>query len=137
MSDLPVQPSLEAVLVAALKAQTSLDATFGNRISTKLPTAPIYPALTLRRSGSFRPVERWLTAITVEFAVWGDTGSEPATEEAADLAESVVLGLVGPYDAAVVTGVEPVLGPRNIPDPETDRPRYIFEVRVFSHPVPA
>jgi hypothetical protein len=135
MSDLPVQPPLEAILVAALRASTSLDATFADRISTRLtepPTSGI--RLTLRRSGGHRTVEPWLAAATFEFSIWGDHGTEPALEEAANLAESVVLGLLGPYDAAVITGVEPVLGPRNVPDPETGRPRYLFESRIFAHP---
>lgn len=131
----PVMPAIEKLLVAALKAESELDATFGDRIATKLGTSPVFPFLTLRRTGSFRPVEKWLVAATVEFEVWGDLETEPATELAANLAESVVLGLSGAYASAVVTGVEPVLGPRNVGDPETGRPRYIFEARVFAHPV--
>jgi hypothetical protein len=137
MSDHPVQPDLEKVVVAALRASTSLDGTFADRISTRLPPEPTYPYLTLRQTGASRPVERWLVGATVEFVVWGAVDGEPAARAAANLAESVVLGLVGPYDAAVVSGVEPVIGPRNVTDPETGRPRYIFEVRVFAHPVAA
>lgn len=130
----PQMPAIEAVLVGALKAETDLDATFSNRIATRLPAEPTFPFLTLRRSGGFRPVERWLAAVTVEFEVWGGKDEEEATEVAADLAESVVLALQGDYASAVVTGVQPVLGPRNVGDPETGRPRYIFETRVFVHP---
>jgi hypothetical protein len=135
----PVQPPLEAVVIAALKAETDLDATFGDRIATKLDEDRGYPFLTAHAStGGTRPDERWLAARTVEFAVWGEHGSEPALEVAANLAESVVLGLSGFYASpgvdAYITGVEPVLGPRNVADPATGRPRYIFEARVFVHP---
>jgi len=131
----PVMPAIEAELVGILQAEADLEPTFGDRIATKLDPSPAYPFLTLHRTGGFRPVERWLVAVTVEFGVWGESGSEPELEVAANLAESVVLGLQGAYASAVVTGVEPVLGPRNVPDPETDRPRYLFESRVFAHPI--
>lgn len=134
MSDLPVQPNVETLVVGALAAATSLDATFGDRIATRRDEEAGFPFLTLRRTGGARPVEAWLVGASIEFQVWGAQDEEEATETAANLAESVVLGLSGPYASAVVTGVEPIIGPRNVPDPETDWPRYIFEARVFVHP---
>lgn len=134
MSDYPLLPDVESALVSALRASSSIGAVFGDRIATSLPSDPTYPFLTLTRTGGADIVPRWFEGATVELQVWGGAGEEVATAAAVRLARSVVLGLSGVYDGAVVTGVETVLGPRNLGDPETGRPRYIFEVRVFAHP---
>jgi hypothetical protein len=41
------------------------------------------------------------------------------------------------HDLGVVTFVGEALGLRNLPDPETNDPRYLFDSLVYVHPFPS
>lgn len=132
----PVQPDLEEAISAALDASSRIRAVFGERFGAELIEGAERPFLTYYLGGGYRPVELWLEATPITFDVWGDQDAEVITSAAAREAESVVLGLRGVYASAVITGVQPILGVRPQADPASpERARYLFEVRLFSHPL--
>ena len=127
----------EALAVAHLKADATLDALVGNRISTELP-ADFTPQGRLQIEGEHGlPVDAdtsHLQRVRIQVKAFGAT-KEQAFDVAA-LAYASLRGATGTHALAIVTRVTQYLGLRWSPDPETDNPRYLFGVILYCHAVP-
>lgn len=126
-------PSAEALVVAFLRAQPAVMAIVGNRISTRIPDAPTWPLIRVRRVGG-TPQATWEDAPRVQIECWADVGQDVAAD---DLSRAVISVLV---DAGYRVGgagylavAVPVLGPLPLYDPDTDRPRYIVDVSCLTY----
>jgi hypothetical protein len=132
-------PDIEAIAVTYLEADTDVAALCDGRVYTEIPEGPTYPFLTvLRIAGRPRPRPRWLDQAQLQVAAWGNDAGF-SREDTRDLCETAVAALhelVGTTALGVVTGVEDVLGPRSLPDPETSWPRFVAEVLITAHPEP-
>jgi hypothetical protein len=125
------------------------------RFYDRRPDDPIDPLGTFHRALGTEAVEGHLDAPVIHFEAWGPkpevgTDAADAKAQAKDLARTLKAimrdrDFVGTFDPTattggplgVVTGTEDVMGITWAPDPETDQPRYIFQIRIFIHPTPA
>jgi hypothetical protein len=130
-------PDIEAIAVAYLMAHPDITAICGDRVYTEIPEGPTYPFVTvLRIAGRPRPRPRWIDQAQLQISAWGND-DDLSREDTRDLCETAVAALhdlPGVTDLGVVTGVEDILGPRSLPDPETSFPRFEAEVLVTAHP---
>lgn len=138
-------PDAEELVIAYLLASDDIAALVGERVFPELPQdQDEWPILLVERVGGLPAAERHLDAPEIELQAWADTKAEARTLAAT--AQAVLQELVGiqpppapsgPPAIGVVSGIEHVNGLQWVPDPETGRPRYVFEIRVFVHPPPA
>lgn len=132
-------PDAEGIAVAYLTA-TILDV--DERVSTNLPENAERPYITVSRIGGRpRPEPHWLDQAHLEVSVWGASpDDDPLTRDTTfDICATALAALhelPGITELGIVTAVEDILGPRNIPDPATSWPRYIAEVLLTTHPDP-
>lgn len=126
---------VESLLVRELKAHADIIAIVGPRVATELPPKASFPYLTLFLTGGNVIVERHLSAPTVQVDAWGGTRAE--ARNLALVAQGVIHTLRGTYTEGVVSGAEDLIPVRRLFDATANRPRYMFEVRVFAHPLPA
>lgn len=126
-------PDVERTAVTWLRTRTDVTALLGQRIATEVPANPTFPLVRLTRVGGVAPVLDHLDAGRLQVDVWGDT-KQQARDAAATVLSALITDLPGTtVDGVVVTGVVQDLGFTWQPDPDTDRPRYLFGVAVFAH----
>lgn len=110
-------------------------------VYSSVPRTPSYPLVTISRVGGI-PVEyHRLDFASLQIDVWGTSKTE-ARDIAAE-ARAALFGMEGQSysmaddwpDDAVVTGVSDTLGLTWLPDPETNRDRYVFGVGLYLHAV--
>lgn len=127
-------PDAELWAVNALRASADLAALTGIRVYTSIPADPTYPLVRVTRIGGVPTIRQHLDVARLQIDAWGTTKFEARTVAAT--AQAVLHATVGAHDEGVVTAVEDDLGMSWQPDPETDRPRYLFGVAVYLHPNP-
>lgn len=133
-------PDTEGIIVAYLSGHPDVD--ISDNVSTDLPEGHNAYHLTIRRIGGRpRPEPHWIDQAHIELAAWGVDPAEDAltrdtTFDLCATALAALHELPGITALGIVTDVEDILGPRNVPDPVTSWPRYIAEVLVTTHPDP-
>ena len=132
---LAVMADAELVVVTYLKSHDDVTALVGNRVITELPAAPIFPLLRVIRIGGLSPAPRRLDAAHLQVEAWA------ATQETARLVAATAQAALweagnATNNGAVITGVDNTLGLSWSPDPPSNRPRYLFSMYVYSHPIP-
>jgi len=122
-------PDVEAMVRAALANADIAD----GRVYSSIPARPTYPLVRVQRLGGLPAVERRLDRARIQIDAWGNNKSEAFDiAEAARLAVHEAEGTVyGQFDG-FITGVEDELGMTFLPDPETNRDRYVFAVAVYA-----
>ena len=131
--DFQLFPDVEALCSEWLREQLSA------RVYSTIPSNPVYPLMTVKRIGGLPADRARLDRANLQIDVWGNNKSE-----ARDLADSARRQLhrmegrifstgAGDVVNAVVTGVRDNLGMTWLPDPSSDRDRYIFGVSVYAH----
>lgn len=130
-----ILPDVEGIAIAYLTAQAELDVYVDGRVYAHVPENPTYPFVTVVRIGGRpRPQPHWIDQAHLQVIAW----SEDSRSEAFDACATALAALhelPGITALGIVTGVEDVLGPRPLPDPETSNPRFIAEVLVTAHPL--
>jgi hypothetical protein len=129
-------PDIEALCAEQVRE------TLSARVYSSIPRDPVYPLITVKRIGGVPAVRERLDSARLQLDVWGTSKSE--ARDLADQARVVLHGMeskvysVTGGDAvnAVVTGVVDNLGLTWLPDPVTDRDRYIFGVVIYAHSTP-
>lgn len=120
---------------------------YADRISSRTGKGQAYPAITLFSVGGPAIVEGHFSATRLQVDVWGSirtTGATPPAggyrKQARDLAFAVEKAIRAVRnqvrDEGLVTNTTLVIGIRPIEEPETERPRFGFDVRVLAHPLP-
>lgn len=129
MSELLVAPDVETAVVAWLKnGMGSLADKVGTKVPATMPARMVKVSLT---GGSRRDVATDVAQATVE--CWGP--DEPTTSLMARTAQGLMFSAAGMTAGTVfVRKVETVGGVQNFPDPDTNKPRYIFTVRWHVRP---
>ena len=128
-------PDVEAIAVAYLAAHAELDLYVDGRVYADVPESPSYPFVTVTRvGGQPRPRPHWIDQAHLQVFAWSENDRAEAFDTCAT-ALAALHELPGITALGVVTGVEDVLGPRPLYDPETSRPRFIAEVLVTAHPL--
>ena len=126
-------PDIEAIVAYELRTQLSA------RVYSSIPENPTFPLIIVKRIGGIPSDRIRLDSASLQIEIWGNSKSE-----AFDLAASArktVFGLepkvcttgAGYPVNAIVTGVSDSLGLTWLPDPVTDKDRYIFGLLVFAH----
>lgn len=135
-------PSAEALVVEYLKADASIAALVGTRVSTELPSTPTFPLLTVTLFGGIEKLPRHLHDSYVQLLAWGrssDQGGKADADLLIRTAQAVMLEAdTVAHSRGVVTYVRTVQDPRWFPDDAVtpSRPRYLCEVSVTVHPHP-
>jgi hypothetical protein len=127
----------EALAVAHLKADATLDALVGNRVSTELPAGFLAEGRLQVEGEHGLPVDAdtsHLQRVRIQVKAFGETKEEAF--DVAALAYASLRGAVGSHALAIVTRVTQYIGLRWSPDPETDIPRYLFGLVLYCHAVP-
>lgn len=137
---LVIPVDIEALVHDYLVAQADVGALVADRIYTRIPEAAKWPLIRLTRIGGLpRTLEPlWLDAPVLQVDAWGPL-EDDGKVKAQDLGATARAALDAMSDVdhalGVVTGVETIADLQWAPDPETDRPRYLFRVQVFVHPL--
>lgn len=145
-----VLPSATQIVTAYLSTHSELAALFadnpstGDTITGRVVGHPydriVWPFITVRRIGGPTNTHHWLDHPLMEIAAWSEDRSGVSGEvEAEALCRTAVAALwdmpqVDDDGLGVVTDVADQTGPRPIPDPVTDKPRWIAEVLLTLHP---
>lgn len=128
-----VGPNVEAAAAAWLLASPELVDLVGDRIGTELDlSAPsALPALRLTRVSTVSPARRALDGATVQVEGWAE--DSPTARLVCELARGRLLadGFAAVHAAATITGVDDAGGPRPLPDPQTETPRWIASVTIY------
>ena len=122
-------PDIEAMVRSAL-ADANVA---GGRVYSSVPARPTYPLVTVKRLGGLPAVERRLDRARIQIDAWGNNNAEAfdiaeAARLAAHEAEATAFGEFHGF----ITGVEDELGMTFLPDPETNKDRYVFAVAVYA-----
>lgn len=127
---------VEALVANAIRDEAGVAALVSDRIYVgNIPEKPTYPFGRLFRLGGPTDFLGHLDHARVQFEAFA---RDRVT--ALDLAREMLgaaLPLVGSFDEGVVTGVAPFIGITYLPDPPTGYPRYIFDLVIHCHPIPA
>ena len=138
-------PDVEQIVSLYLRSVTEVTDLVGQRVYTQLPNSPTFPLVKLTRFGGApvfnRPLH--LDRALLQFDAYGGN-----KRESQQLAEMVRAALADPDfvglreldgdPIGVVTGVD--FGDlRWLPDSSYTpaKPRYVFDIAVFTHPAPA
>lgn len=126
-------PDAERLVTTYLRNVPAISAYVGSRVTTELPSAPVYPAVTVARVGGVPSLAGYLDEATLDIACWGTTKVQ--AEELARTVEAAMLIIVGTYALGVVTDSRQMgIGLRWDVDEATDRPRYLMTWSLYVHP---
>lgn len=135
-------PDVEAIVINYLLGRAEVTAIFGTRIGTELDLtgpAPL-PALRIGTVGGVVGTPRRLDGTSIQLESWADdriTARDGLAATRAVLLEEGAGSIVGTHAGlGVVTGTSDGQLPRPLPDPETDRPRWLCVLYVYAHPLP-
>lgn len=128
-----IAPDVEKAATSYLRSELSargFPATVATRVPASMPALMVRVELT---GGTRRDVVTDRPQITVE--VWHS--SSVTASQVARLAEALMLDAAGETAGSLwVRRVESVGGAQDFPDPDTNRPRYMFTVRWHVRPTP-
>jgi hypothetical protein len=120
-------PDIEAVCIQALHAE-------GLRAYSSLPGSPTWPLVTVQRTGGIPAVYQLLDAAVIDFNTWAANKAD--ARDLADQARQIIYAMTNATNTeweCTVTAVEDTLGMTFQPDPETNRDRYVFALRVYAY----
>lgn len=129
----------ELLIQGMLRPDFDIQDHFGTRVYVSVPADPVYPLLRIQRLGGTVLDSRmlWLDRARVQWDVWADT--RKAAWRAADTVRSLLIASQGksfpPH--GWVDGITEITGPFNLPDPDSNRVRYIGEVLILVRPLAA
>ncbi|MGH2651414.1 MAG: hypothetical protein ACRDHK_09430 [Actinomycetota bacterium] len=127
-----VFPDAEAVASVALRAASITDLEV--RVYSSIPKDPTYPLAIVQRLGG-NPAERHhLDGPRIQVEVYAESKSQ--AHDVAALARVALFELEGTAVSdpdAYVTGVEDAVALQWLPDPATDKDRYVFSVYLYLH----
>lgn len=129
-------PDVETLVVKHLLDDATLK-TAGLKLvaGPAFPDNPDWPWVRVHRSGGPAPIPFWLDGGRCQIDVWG-TEDTTLLRSITSKVFASLQGLVGVHELGVVTAVEETVPRAYIPG-EGGRPRYLFEIRVFAHPLPS
>ena len=126
---------VEELVTNVLLDDAGIIALAGTRIYTDLPPSPQFPLGIVRRVGGTTDFLGHLDSSRIQFEAWArDKGS--ARDLAAEML-ATALAMSGTFDEGIVTNASPLIGLTYIPDQPTGIPRYVFDLTVAVHPIPA
>lgn len=129
-------PDVETLIVKHLQADQDLErAGLKMVVGPEFPKTPRWPLVKIHRSGGPAEFAPWLDGGRYQVDVYG----RESTTELRTIAAKVYVSLqnmVGVHPEGVVNGVQETLGRTYLPDPQTGRPRIVWEVRVVAHSNP-
>ncbi|MDF1596945.1 MAG: DUF3168 domain-containing protein [Acidimicrobiia bacterium] len=124
---------VEALTVAHLLTDSTVTTLTGTRIGTEIPAGQAWPKVRVFRISGPYVVGDHLERASLQIDVWAD--DKPAAWDVTAVTRKSVLSMWSTsHVLGVVTKVEETLGPSWLPDPETDRPHYMFGAAVYTHP---
>lgn len=97
------------------------------------PNDPDFPAIRIHRSGGVAYFSPWIDAARVQIDVWGQKDTAQL-RRITSLTYKKLMEMRGVHEEGVVTDVTETVGRVFLPAPDTKRIRYLFEVRVTTHP---
>lgn len=129
MTEVLVSPDVEGVAVTWLRAGLGVLAA---KVATAVPaTMPVSMVRVVLTGGDRLGVAADVAQLTVE--CWAADG--PAASDLARRAQALMFAAQATEVAGVfVRRVDSVGGVQSLPDPDTNKPRYIFTVRWFFRP---
>jgi len=133
-------PDLEAVATKALQ-----DA--GYSAYSSIPNHPTWPLMVVHRAGGTPSIRQYLDSAIIQVDIWGgakgDATPVPKStiHDMAQIARTVLHDLAGQTIttpvAAFISGVDDAQGMIWLPDPDTGRDRYLFQVWIHGRSTPA
>lgn len=135
-------PTLTRIPYAEALVAQWLRVNMGRPVYSSLPAQPNWPVLVVKLIGSSSPVREWLWSPRLQVESWGTNKTEAfhLIEEARrwiiDMAGRTFSTGAGAADDAVVNDADDDFGIMWLPDPVTNRDRYILGVTLTLHPTP-
>lgn len=130
---LRLQVDAELLAVNYLRGRAEISAIVGTRVSTELPSSPTWPYLTVTRLGGTADHLGWVDAARLQVDAWGTSKANASL--LARTALAALREMPGSHALGVVSNVTQDLGLAWAPDDVSDRPRYLFGVVVYTHPL--
>lgn len=125
-------PNVEAIVVTALREDAGVTEVVGQRVHGSRPPDAVDPLLVVQRVGG-NADGQWIENARIQVDAWGTTRGDAFA--GANAAAAALRELSGAFDSGVLSGAERTSGPMWLPDPVTDRPRYIVQFTVYAHPL--
>lgn len=118
-----------------LAAQADLSALVQGRVYVGvIPPQPTWPLVRLWRVGGAPRWPQWLDPARIQIEAWADLAQYEQARTVARTAQAALQLLKGHQTLGTVTGVDQVTGLQNLPDPDSARPRVMFDAVVYIHP---
>lgn len=128
-------PDAEALTVAFLRADDTVQGLVDQRVSTQLPAVPVFPLVLVTGITGREVIRAHLDEQVVQLGAWAD--DEVTAALVARAVRAVMLTAPqADHELGAVTHTRTVSPPRPVPDPVSDRPRYLFDMGVVVRPHP-
>lgn len=125
----------DAVKIVVDELDSAGIALIGTRVyGFELPANPTYPAVRVLRIGGTNVIKNWLDGARIQIDVFGGTAEQAWDATAAVRSELWDLDGKNIPGTGMVTGIEELSGPAWLPDPQTERARWTFDIRLYAHP---
>ncbi len=139
MTDLRLLPDAEQMTIAYLVQQPGVAGLVDDRVSADIPPDAEYPRVQVTLADMEISDHGYFAGAVLDIGAWADS-----KEDANDVIRTVHAalwedqedGFVGQREEGVVSGVMERVGIQWLPDPETNRPRYIMQMVVYVHRTP-
>lgn len=127
-------PDGELAVIQALRADAAVTTLVDTRIYTEVPANPAWPLVVVRRIGGApsprHPLHR--DTATVQVDAYADT--KQAARQLVATCQTAMHAAAGSTVDEAHIGHVASLSLRWLPDDPTDRPRYVLDMRVDTHP---
>lgn len=126
----PLFPDEEALVCEFLRRQPTIAAVVGDRVGTRLNA--VFPCIRVTSLGGSTPEwYEWQSAVQVE--AWAELYYQQTAKNLALAVMAVVFDLDANYAPQQVSSANIRNGPLFMPDPDTERPRYIVDIELVLH----
>lgn len=131
---LDVLPDSQVIAVQHLIGVSEIAAIVSTRVYRDLPQNPTYPLLRVFRIGGSPALQRRLDAASLQLEAWANTISDASgLARKAQAAMWELQSTVTPY--GVVADVRDTLGLQYLPDPVTNKSRFIWGHELRARPL--
>ncbi len=123
-------PDEEALVCDFLRRQPTISSIVADRVGTRL--FPTFPCIRVTSLGGSTP-EWYQWDASVQIEVWADNLQQAAAKTLALAIVATVYDLDVTWDNTQLSSATIRNGPLYIPDPDTQRPRYIIDLELVLH----
>ncbi len=132
---LTVLPDAERLALGYLHTHSDVTGLIGQRAYWTIPATPTFPLVRVQRVGGVPVRPGWLDGARLQVDVYGS--DHDSTWQVAETVRAALhQGSQSSHSLGVWTGTDDDMGLAWLPDDAYGRPRLVFGVTVWTHPLP-